>query len=51
MVRRDTLRPMPDPIVQVFGTRVWPLADVPSHVAYRQVLLGSADGRLSCLGA
>ena len=32
-------------LVQVFGTRVWPLADVPSHVAYRQVLLGSADGR------
>ena len=32
-------------LVQVFGTRVWPLADVPLHVAYRQVLLGSADGR------
>jgi hypothetical protein len=32
-------------LVQVFGTRVWPLADVPLHVAYRQVVLGSADGR------
>jgi molybdopterin-guanine dinucleotide biosynthesis protein A len=32
-------------LVQVFGTRVWPLADVPLHVAYRRVLLGSADGR------
>jgi molybdopterin-guanine dinucleotide biosynthesis protein A len=32
-------------LVQVFGTRVWPLADVPLHVAYRQVLLGSAGGR------
>ncbi len=28
-------------LVQVFGTRVWPLEDVPLHVAYRQVLLGS----------
>jgi molybdopterin-guanine dinucleotide biosynthesis protein A len=32
-------------LVQVFGTRVWPLADPPLHVAYRQVLLGSTDGR------
>ena len=32
-------------LVQVFGTRVWPLEDVPLHVAYRQVLLGSVDGR------
>ena len=32
-------------LVQVFGTRVWPLADVPLHVAYRQVLLGSTAGR------
>jgi molybdopterin-guanine dinucleotide biosynthesis protein A len=31
-------------VVQVFGTRVWPLAPVPVHVAYRQVLLGSAEG-------
>jgi len=32
-------------LVQVFGTRVWPLEDVPLHVAYRQVLLGARDGR------
>ena len=32
-------------LVQVFGTRVWPLADVPLHVAYRQVLLGAVGGR------
>jgi molybdopterin-guanine dinucleotide biosynthesis protein A len=32
-------------LVQVFGTRVWPLEDVPLHVAYRQVLLGEKDGR------
>jgi molybdopterin-guanine dinucleotide biosynthesis protein A len=32
-------------VVQVFGTRVWPLDPVPVHVAYRQVLLGSAGGR------
>jgi molybdopterin-guanine dinucleotide biosynthesis protein A len=32
-------------LVQVFGTRVWPLADVPLHVAYRQVLLGAKNGR------
>ena len=32
-------------LVQVFGTRHWPLADVPLHVAYRQVLLGSVGGR------
>ena len=32
-------------LVQLFGTRVWPLADVPLHVAYRQVLLGSTGGR------
>ena len=32
-------------LVQVFGTRVWPLSGVPLHVAYRQVLLGSAEGR------
>ena len=27
--------------VQVFGTRRWALADVPLHVAYREVLLGA----------
>ncbi len=32
-------------LVQVFGTRVWPLEAVPVHVAYRQVLLGSTSGR------
>jgi molybdopterin-guanine dinucleotide biosynthesis protein A len=32
-------------VVQVFGNRVWPLDPVPLHVAYRQVLLGSLDGR------
>ena len=32
-------------LVQVFGTRLWPLVDVPLHVAYRQVLLGKRDGR------
>jgi molybdopterin-guanine dinucleotide biosynthesis protein A len=32
-------------LVQVFGTRVWPLVDVPLHVACRQVLLGEKDGR------
>jgi molybdopterin-guanine dinucleotide biosynthesis protein A len=32
-------------LVQVFGTRVWPLTGVPLHVAYRQVLLGSSDDR------
>ena len=32
-------------LVQVFGTRIWPLADVPLHIAYRQVLLGSLGGR------
>ena len=32
-------------LVQVFGTRVWPLADVLLHVAYRRVLLGSIGGR------
>ena len=32
-------------LVQVFGTRVWPLLDVPLHVAYRRVLLGSVGGR------
>jgi molybdopterin-guanine dinucleotide biosynthesis protein A len=32
-------------LVQVFGTRVWPVEDVPIHVAYRQVLLGSHEGR------
>ena len=32
-------------LVRVFGTRVWQLAEVPLHVAYRQVLLGSIDGR------
>ena len=31
-------------LVQVFGTRVWPLADPPLHIAYRQVLLGERDG-------
>jgi molybdopterin-guanine dinucleotide biosynthesis protein A len=32
-------------LVQVFGTRVWPLQLVPIHLAYRQVLLGSVGGR------
>jgi molybdopterin-guanine dinucleotide biosynthesis protein A len=32
-------------LVQVFGTRVWPLQPVPIHLAYRQVLLGSVAGR------
>jgi molybdopterin-guanine dinucleotide biosynthesis protein A len=32
-------------LVQVFGTRVWPLGEVPLHVAYRQVFLGERDGR------
>ena len=32
-------------LVQVFGTRVWPLAAPPLHIAYRQVLLGECDGR------
>jgi molybdopterin-guanine dinucleotide biosynthesis protein A len=32
-------------LVQVFGTRVWPLEHVPIHIAYRQVHLGSIDGR------
>lgn len=32
-------------LVQVFGTLVWPLANVPLHLAYRQVLLGSHEGR------
>jgi molybdopterin-guanine dinucleotide biosynthesis protein A len=32
-------------LVQAFGTRVWPLDSVPLQVAYRQVLLGSTDGR------
>jgi molybdopterin-guanine dinucleotide biosynthesis protein A len=32
-------------LVQVFGTRVWPLEDVPLQIAYRQVLLGEKDGR------
>ena len=32
-------------LVQVFGTRVWPLDTAPLHIAYRQVLLGSKDGR------
>ncbi len=32
-------------VVQVFGTRIWPLDPVPVHVAYRQVLLGSIGGR------
>jgi molybdopterin-guanine dinucleotide biosynthesis protein A len=32
-------------LVQVFGTRVWPLEDVPLHVAYRIALLGSREGR------
>lgn len=40
----DTLAPG-SRLVQVFGTRVWPLAEVPLHVAYRQVLLGSVGGR------
>jgi hypothetical protein len=32
-------------LVQLFGTRVWPLDSVPLHVAYRQVLLGDEGGR------
>jgi len=32
-------------LVQVFGTRVWPLEDVPLHIAYRRVLLGAKNGR------
>jgi molybdopterin-guanine dinucleotide biosynthesis protein A len=32
-------------LVQVFGTRVWPLEPVPIRIAYRQVLLGSVEGR------
>ena len=32
-------------LVQVFGTRHWPLAEIPLHVAYRQVLLGTSGGR------
>jgi molybdopterin-guanine dinucleotide biosynthesis protein A len=32
-------------LVQVFGTRIWPLEDVPLHVAYRRALLGSREGR------
>jgi molybdopterin-guanine dinucleotide biosynthesis protein A len=32
-------------LVQVFGTRAWPLARPPVHVVYRQVLLGERDGR------
>jgi molybdopterin-guanine dinucleotide biosynthesis protein A len=32
-------------LVQVFGTRIWPLQPVPIHLAYRQVLLGSVTGR------
>jgi molybdopterin-guanine dinucleotide biosynthesis protein A len=32
-------------LVQVFGTRTWPLEHVPVHVAYRQVLLGSGGHR------
>lgn len=32
-------------LFQVFGTRVWPIENVPLHVAYRQVLLGSVGGR------
>jgi molybdenum cofactor guanylyltransferase len=32
-------------LFQVFGTRIWPLDDVPLHVAYRQVLLGSIGER------
>jgi molybdopterin-guanine dinucleotide biosynthesis protein A len=32
-------------LVQVFGTRVWPLQETPLHVAYRQVLLGATGGR------
>jgi len=31
-------------LVQVFGTHVWPLVDVPLHVAYRQVQLGTMAG-------
>jgi molybdopterin-guanine dinucleotide biosynthesis protein A len=32
-------------LFQLFGIRVWPLEEVPLHVAYRQVLLGETDGR------
>ncbi len=32
-------------LVQVFGTRRWPLGEIPLHIAYREVLLGSIGGR------
>jgi len=32
-------------LVQVFGTQRWPLGEVPLHIAYREVLLGSIGGR------
>ena len=32
-------------LVQVFGTRRWPLAHVPLSIAYREVLLGAVGGR------
>ncbi len=32
-------------LVQVFGTRRWPLAPVPLAIAYREVLLGAVGGR------
>lgn len=32
-------------LVQVFGTRVWPLAEPPLQIAYRRVLLGAHGGR------
>jgi molybdopterin-guanine dinucleotide biosynthesis protein A len=32
-------------LVQVFGTRVWSLDPIPMHIAYREVRLGSIEGR------
>ena len=32
-------------LVQVFGTRRWPLSPVPLPIAYREVLLGASDER------
>ena len=34
-------------LVQVFGTRHWPLTEIPLHVAYRQVLLGEVGRSLA----
>jgi len=32
-------------LVQVFGSRNWPLGEIPLHIAYRQVLLGASGDR------